>query len=131
MTGEEFASKRSPAEKKEDMILKEYLAGLKLQVGEKEELLLPDEAPPADFHLTFNRCCRRTVYPDGDFTIIRSNEMIYRMDGKDQDNVETVCITLLYKNIVQWNKLVRAEIKARKYVLGQRRKSQSNAGAPN
>ena len=32
---------------------------------------------------------------------------------------------------VEWNKLVQAEIKARKYVLDQRRKSQSNAGAAN
>ena len=76
------------------MILREYLAGLKLQAGEKEELLLPHEDPPAGFDCTYNRCCRRTLYPDGDFTIVRSNEMIYRMDEKDQDNVETVCITL-------------------------------------
>ena len=32
---------------------------------------------------------------------------------------------------VEWNKLVQAEIKAKKFVLGQRRKSPSNCGAPN
>ena len=32
---------------------------------------------------------------------------------------------------VEWNKLVRAEIKARKYELGQRRKLPTDAGATN
>ena len=96
MTGEELVRERSAAEKEEDMILKEYLEGLKLQDGDEEELLLPDEDLPDDFYFTFNRCCRRTIYPDGDFNIVLTKEVVYRKDGIDQDNVETVCITLLY-----------------------------------
>ena len=93
-------SDRSPTEKREDMILKEYLAGLKLQEGDKEELLLPDEDPPAGFDFTYHRCCRRTLYPYGDFTILLSKERVYRMDGKDEtDNTETVCITLTTKHM--------------------------------
>ena len=91
---------RSAAEKEEDMILKEYLEGLKLKDGDEEELLLPDEDLPADYHLVFNRRCRRTIYPDGDFNIMLSKEVVYRKDGKDQDNVETVRITLLYVAVV-------------------------------
>ena len=91
---------RSAAEKEEDMILKEYLEGLKLQEGDEEELLLPDEDLPADYHLAYNRRCRRTIYPDGDFNIMLSKEVVYRMDGIDQDNVETVRITLLYVAVV-------------------------------
>ena len=91
MTGERYVSERTDADKKEDIILKEYLAGLKLQDGDEEELLLPDEDPPAGFDFTYNRCCRRTLYPDGDFSIVLSKEMVYRSDGKDQDNAaETV-----------------------------------------
>ena len=91
---------RSAAEKEEDMILKEYLEGLKLQEGDEEELLLPDEDLPADYHLAFNRRCRRTIYPHEDFNIMLSKEVVYRKDGKDQDNVETVRITLLYVAVV-------------------------------
>ena len=91
MTGERYVSEITDADKKEDIILKEYLAGLKLQDGDEEELLIPDEDPPAGFDFTYNRCCRRTLYPDGDFSIVLSKEMVYRSDGKDQDNAaETV-----------------------------------------
>ena len=80
-------SERSQEDTEEDKQLVKYLSGLKLQEGDKEELLLPAEEPPPDFDQIYKRCCRRTLYPYKGFSIVLSKEVSY-VDGEE---VATVC----------------------------------------
>ena len=86
VTGEEYVSDRSPANKEEDLILVEYLSGLTLKEGEKEELLLSDEELPTGYCIIYKRRCRRTLFSnDEDFTIIVSKETACTLEGKNKE----------------------------------------------
>ena len=90
---------RSDAEKEEDIALKKYLEGLKLQGGEDDKLMLPGEDLPRGFDFEYYRCLRRTIYSQGHFNIVVSKAVVYRRDGKDLRNPEeTVRITFVVPN---------------------------------
>ena len=90
---------RSDAEKKEDIALKKYLEGLKLQGGEDDKLVLPGEDLPRGFDFEYYRCHRRTIYSQGHFNIVVSKAVVYRRDSKIIRNPEeTVRITFVVPN---------------------------------
>ena len=90
---------RSDAEKKEDIALKKYLEGLKLQGGEDDKLVLPVEGLPRGFDFEYYRCYRRTIYSQGHCNIVVSKAVVYRRDSKDLRNPEeTVRITFVVPN---------------------------------
>ena len=80
----------------ETQALSKFLSELSLTDVDENEISLSSENMPEEFHLVYNRCCKRTQYEiSPGFTIILSKERSWRSDAITEETRESVVILLL------------------------------------
>ena len=80
----------------ETQALSKFLSELSLTDVGENEISLSSENMPEEFHLIYNRCCKRTQYEiSPGFTIILSKERSWRSDAITEETRESVVILLL------------------------------------
>ena len=87
----------------ETQALSKFLSELSLTDVGANEISLSSENMPEEFHLIYNRCCKRTQYEiSPGFTIILSKERSWRSDAITEETRESVVILLLCFLRVRW-----------------------------
>ena len=87
----------------ETKALSRFLSELSLTDVDENEISLSSENMPEEFHLVYNRRCKRTQYEiSPGFTIILSKERSWRSDAITEETRESVVILLLCFLQVQW-----------------------------
>lgn len=87
----------------ETKALSRFLSELSLTDVDENEISLSSGNMPEEFHLVYNRRCKRTQYEiSPGFTIILSKERSWRSDAITEETRESVVILLLCFLQVQW-----------------------------
>lgn len=75
----------------ETQALSKFLSELSLTDVDENEISLSSANMPEEFHLVYNRCCKRTQYEiSPGFTIILSKERSWRSDAITEETRESV-----------------------------------------